>query len=222
MVRPELEALPPRLKKVPVDARGYPVPWFVAWVNGQPEFRAMDAEKFRSAVRLRLCWVCGERLGAHLTFVIGPMCGINRTTSEPPCHHECAAWSARNCPFLTRPHMVRREDGLSRELRKEVAGVGLERNPGVVLLWTTRTYTVFNDGHGKPLIRVGDPERVEWMAEGRAATREEVAASVDSGLPLLEAACGQEVGFARQDAARDELRRRHVALVDLYPQGGER
>jgi hypothetical protein len=66
------------------------VPWFVAWFDGKPEFRAMDGLKWIRAVREHLCWVCGGRLGVWQTFVLGPMCGINRTTVEPPCHLECA------------------------------------------------------------------------------------------------------------------------------------
>src|SRR5690242_2247182 len=113
VLRPELEQpLPDRIARLPLDERGYPVPWFVDWVDGKPEFRAMDPAKWKRAVKERLCWVCGDRLGVLLVFPIGPMCGINRTTAEPPSHRDCALWSVRNCPFLSRPHMVRREDAL--------------------------------------------------------------------------------------------------------------
>lgn len=189
-VRPELEALPARLRKLPIDARGYPVPWFVAWVDGPdgpetvPEFRAMDARKFRRAVKERLCWVCGEPLGRWLAFPIGPMCSITRTISEPPSHLECAEWSVRNCPFLSQPKMVRRQGNLPEDVR-EAAGFGIKRNPGVICLWITRSFETFNDGRGGTLITIGNPDRVMWWCEGRAATREEVDASVTSGYPIL-------------------------------------
>src|SRR5215831_3288717 len=112
-LRSELTELPRRLKALPVDARGYPVPWFVAWHDGVPDFRIADTAKWRRAVRERRCWVCGDRLGRYLAFVIGPMCGINRTTTEPPLHRECAEWSVMNCPFLVRPHAKRRENGIT-------------------------------------------------------------------------------------------------------------
>ncbi len=41
---------------------------------------------------------------------------------------------------------------------------------------------------------MGEPESVEWYAEGRAATRAEVMASIESGLPNLEALARQEKG----------------------------
>jgi hypothetical protein len=189
-----LETLPLRMRDLPLDERGYPVPWFVDWIDGKPEFRAMDPEKLRRAIQRRLCWVCGRRLGVFQCFVAGPMCGINRTSSEPPSHADCAKWSALNCPFLSNPRMVRREDEVSDSMKGNVAGFGLMRNPGVVMVWFTRQYDVFPDHGGRPLIQMGEPDRVEWYCEGRAATRAEVDASIDSGLPALETLARQEKG----------------------------
>lgn len=216
-VRPELGVLPPRIARLPVDKRGYPVPWFVAWIDGEPEFRAMDPDKWTRAVREKRCWVCGDHLGVHLTFPIGPMCALNRTIAEPPSHHDCAAWSVRHCPFLSRPHMVRREDETTAGLEVNVAGSMIKRNPGVTCLWTTRRYSIFNDGTGKPLIEIGEPERVEWFAEGRPATREEVAAATDSGMPFLHASIQQEATARRQREAIEELTKRRAAVEQLWP-----
>lgn len=201
-LRPELGILPARIARLPVDARGYPVPWFVEWIDGKPEFRVMDARKFERAVKEKRCWVCGDPLGAHLSFVLGPMCAVNRTNSEPPCHHECAVWSAQHCPFLSRPHMVRREDALTAGcIHGEAA---LDRNPGCAGVWTTRSYRLVHAPGASAagyVFRIGDPERVEWFAEGRQATRDEVLRSIDSGLPLLEAQCERErTELDRRDA----------------------
>src|SRR5262245_28183410 len=175
MLRPELEPVPPRMRGLPLDHRGYPVPWFVPWVDGVAEFRAMDAQKLLAALREKRCWICGDRLGKFLTFALGPMCTITRTTAEPPSHHDCAGYAARNCPFLTRPRMVRREDAFTEGL--SAAGIMIARNPGVVALWTTHGFERFTDAQRKPLFTVGEPVRVEWFCEGRTATREEVLAS---------------------------------------------
>jgi hypothetical protein len=83
-LRPELGPLPERIKQLPIDERGYPIPWFVDWVDGKPEFRAMDGRKLVRAIKERLCWVCGQPLGVNLAFVAGPMCGINRVSSRTP------------------------------------------------------------------------------------------------------------------------------------------
>ncbi len=200
-LREELTALPARIAALPVH-RGYPVPFFVATIDGQPEFRVMSGKKWTRAVKERLCWVCGQPLGVNLCFVLGPMCGINRTTSEPPCHRECARWSAVNCPFLTRPHMVRREAGMP-ESSVAPGGLYIDRNPGVTLLWVTRTFEPFKAFDGNWLLGVGDPLDVEWYAEGRPATYAEVEAAVETGFPaLLEVAKLQEHGVEALNAAR--------------------
>lgn len=190
-----MTVVPERMKCLPVDERGYVVPWFVAWENGKPEFRAMDQSKWVRAVEEKLCWVCGGKLGVHICFVAGPMCGVNRTASEPPSHLECARWSAQNCPFLSNPRMVRREDERINNavIREKAAGFAITRNPGVAMLWITRQYEVFRAPNGY-LIQMGEPESVEWYACGRLATRDEVVESIETGLPNLEAIARTESG----------------------------
>jgi hypothetical protein len=192
-LRPELEPLPDRMKSLKVDDRGYVVPWFVGWPNGKHDFRVMDGDKWVSAVKYKLCWVCGERMGRFMTFVAGPMCGINWTSSEPPCHLECATWSARNCPFLNNPEAIRRVDEVTAE-SKSMGGMAILRNPGVAMLWTTKDYSVFDDGRNGRLVHMGAAEHVEWYAHGKPATREQVQASIDSGLPALITMAQQQEG----------------------------
>lgn len=212
-MRPELSPLPERMKHLRVDSRGYPAPWFVPEVNGEPEFRCMDGRRFVEAIKRRLCWVCGQRLGAHLTFVTGPMCLVSGTNAEPPSHWTCATWSARNCPFLSRPHAVRRENDLPEEMTG-AAGLPILRNPGAVAVVTVRTYEVFYDDAGKPLIKMGleELEHIEWFFMGEPATRAQVQASIDSGFPIL-------MGAAEQDgpAAIEEVKRRLVSIEKLLP-----
>jgi hypothetical protein len=135
-------------------------------------------------------------MGVHVCFVAGPMCGINRTSSEPPCHVDCGRWSALNCPFLSNPRAVRREDEVlnNASARAKVPGLMIARNPGVAMLWITRQFEVFYDHKREPLIQFGEPESVEWYAEGRRATRAEVQESIDSGLPALVAIAQTEPG----------------------------
>jgi hypothetical protein len=203
---------------LPVDPeRGYPVPWFVLWIDGKPEFRVMDTTKWKRAVKERLCWVCGRALGSYLAFVLGPMCGITRTTSEPPCHLDCARWSARNCPFLTKPQMTRREDEAFLALDPHpTGGLAIKRNPGVVLIWITQTYQLFKPVDGGVLITVGPPIEVEWWAQGRPASWCAVNDSVMSGLPLLEEEARKEEG------AMEALYKEVDMLKDLYPRQQEK
>ena len=217
-LRPELTPLPRRMMLLPIDARGYPVPWFVAWINGQPDFRVITTEKWTKAVRERRCWVCGQVLGVWFAFTAGPMCGISRTTAEPPAHLDCAEWAARNCPFLARPHMRRREDEMTEALRGNDRGIPLPRNPGAVFVWSTKTYKVFGDPRGRPLIEMGPPEKVSWWSEGRPATRAEVEHSVETGFPALLKLAREQDAEQPHVQAEVILNRQRQALSVWYPE----
>lgn len=177
--------LPARMASLPRDKHGRVVPWFVAWIDGAPDHRIIRPDGPTDALRLNLCWLCGKQMSAYKAFVIGPMCAVNRVSAEPPSHRDCAEYSARVCPFLTRPNMNRRDRGKPSDV-KQPAGVMLTRNPGVTLIWVTKTYKLERQPDGV-LFRIGDPFHVEWLCEGRTATRAEVQASIDTGLPLLRA-----------------------------------
>jgi hypothetical protein len=164
-----------------IDERGFPIPKFVPYVDGKPDFRGMEPNHLRDCIKKKLCWLCGEPLGVHMTFVIGPMCAINRNSSEPPSHHDCAEYSTKACPFLTQPKMRRNEKGLTED--PQVAGIMIKRNPGVTMMWTTRSYKLMQAGG--ILFQIGDPETIECRAEGRKATMAEIMHSITTGIPIL-------------------------------------
>jgi hypothetical protein len=206
------------MKRLPVD-RGYPVPWFVAWLGsdgeplprgeGTPDFRVLAAGAFVEAVKLNRCWVCGQPLGAYKAFVIGPMSAVNRTSAEPPSHVDCADFAARACPFLARPHARRRE--LAPEIGK-APGFHLKPNPGVALVWVTKRYAIRKSPRG-PLFNVGEPEEVRWYAEGRPASREEIFASIETGLPAL-----REIAEREGPSSVNALERDVERVLRLVPQ----
>lgn len=199
--------LPATMRQLAVDQRGFPVPWFVAWVDGAPHFPIADGEKLYRAVIENRCWVCGGGLGRVKAFVIGPMCAVNRTSSEPPSHLSCARFSARNCPFLSRPNMKRVGEHLHPHGVELPGGTMIKRNPGVTLVWQTLRYQPWDAGGDKVLFDIGKPHAVEWYAFGRTATRAEVEASIDSGLPLLKA-----------EADTDPVPGAHAALAAMVNQ----
>lgn len=195
-LRPNLPDMPARIARLPRDHRGFPVPWFVQWFDGEtptdfgvgtPDFRVADQRKLVAAIKRKLCWVCGEPTGIHMAFTIGPMCAVNRVISEPPQHFQCAEFSAKGCPFLSQPRMRRNEKDLPTE-KIDAAGMGLKRNPGVACVWVTRSYRLFKPEMGNPgvLFELGNPEAVHWYARGREATRAEVWESIESGFPALQ------------------------------------
>lgn len=54
---------------------------------------------------------------------------------------------------------------------------------------------------------LGEPERIEWYCEGRAATRAEIQHSIDTGLPLLRAQADGEDGHALLDELTAQAQR---------------
>jgi hypothetical protein len=201
--------LPDRMKHLPLNDQGFPVPFFVPWIDGKPEFRGFDGEKLGICVRHKRCWLCGEPLGKNMVFTIGPMCAVNRVSAEPPSHYDCAHYAAMACPFLTQPRMRRNEKDMPEHL--DPAGIMLKRNPGCTLLWVTHNYKPFK-APGGALFNVGNPVRVEFYAEGRKATHDEVMASIDSGMPILR-------GMAEKDGpdAVTELEQMYAKAMELVP-----
>ncbi len=211
--RQDLPSIPQRLRSLPIE-RGYPVPWFVAKVDGHYDFRCIDSRKKEPAIKKKLCWVCGQKLGAYLAFGIGPMCAINRTISEPPSHRECMEWAMRVCPFLIQRQEERRETHLPEGIEAP-PGIALKRQPGVIALWITKTYRPFHAPNGV-LFKIGEPVEVHWYREGRFATRAECLESIDSGYPTL-------LELAREDGAAGvrELEWRKGEALKLLPKEEE-
>lgn len=202
--------LPDRMARLPVDKHHRPVPWFVHFDDdGVPDFRIVRRGGIEDALRFELCWVCGTKRGRHAAFVIGPMCAVNRVSAEPPSHLDCAIYSAQACPFLANPRMVRRERGLEHVV--DPAGVMIERNSGVALVWSSKTWRTFPDPNGHALFDIGEPTATSWWAHGREATRAEVLDAIDSGLPILREQA------AKQRGALAELDRMHAQALQLVP-----
>ena len=201
--------MPPRIAKLPISDTGFPIPWFVPYDGDKPVPQAADPAKRMKALRIGLCWICGEPLGKFKAFVIGPMCAVNRVTSEPPCHRECAEYAVRACPFLAKPRMKR--NPIEIPGKAPAPGIPIDRNPGVCLIWITLGYTTFRDGNGGVLIRLSaEPVETHFYREGREATRGDVLASMESGMPILR-------DMARQDGghALDQLERQYHDAMRL-------
>lgn len=180
-----LPPMPDAITALPRDERGYPIPWFTAFIDGKPEFRCSDPQKWLRCVKEKLCWVCGRPLHhKQQVWVLGPLSGITGSSSEPPCHEQCAEFSVKACPFLSRPAAVRREAVPG----SDHTGLPVLDNPGVTLLWYGRGYRIVEDQRGLPLFRIPAPAMVRWWSQGRKATREEILAAIELRLPHVREA----------------------------------
>lgn len=206
-LRKSLPPLPERMRLLPLDPRGYPIPWFVGTVDGKRDFRIADQSKRALAVKKRLCWICGGKMGKYLAFVIGPMCAVNRNTSEPPCHRECAIFAATACPFLILPKS---------EYRNPPEGAtalphSLPGNPGACCIWITGSYSPYRVD-GSWLIRIGAAIETLWYSEGRLASRAAIEDSLKRRLPFL-----QEIADKEGPEAKAHLAAQVAETMKLLP-----
>jgi hypothetical protein len=207
-----LRDAPLGVRQLPRDVRGYPVPWFVQWFGDKPDFRFIAKGKFNRALAGRHCWICGERLGRYMAFVIGPMCLINRISSEPPSHRECAEYAATHCPFLINPKMHRQDHNLP--AHQAAPGIMFEENPGVCVVMTTREMQVSHLSSG-PIIDIGEPTDVVWYREGRLATR-------DEALDAFKAGAARLAGLCKSADDHDELTDDTERAMHWLPSGENR
>jgi hypothetical protein len=190
------------------------VPWFVSKLDdGTYDFRAFDWIKMQRAVKQKLCWLCGQSVGRRMAFTVGSMCVVNRVTSEPPSHRDCAEYAVKACPFLSQPRMRRNTVDLP-EGAEAPAGEHLDRNPGAVAIYITQSYRQFRPDPRKAglLFQLGDPIDIAFYREGRPATRAEVLESIDSGMPVL-----RKMAVSEGEAANKALDSLYQRALQLLP-----
>ncbi len=139
------------------------------------------------------------------------MCALNKISAEPPSHKDCAIFAAHACPFLASPRMHRRTRDLPEGAQK-ADGIPLERNPGVTLLWVTKSYWPLSDQMGGYLFSLGPPEQTLWFREGRPAARAEILESIEGGLVEVRKIAEQEGPLAIK-----ALEKSYRAALDLLP-----
>lgn len=188
--REGLPRVPEKMQALPVDERGYPVPWFVDWVEGKPDHRLMDAKKIPDAIRFDRCWICGEAMGKYRSFCMGPMGLITLTQTEPPSHLDCLRFAVKACPHLTSPSAKHRDTGIE----EAVTPVGtVQVNPGTWCLATTREVRIHRYViEERYLFRIGPIDSAEWYRKGKPATRADVDAGFDYALGILRSIAKEE------------------------------
>lgn len=196
-------SLPRHLAGRPVFA-GYKVPFFVAEVDGEPDFRIADARKVDACLRHDLCWVCGTVLGRHKLFTVGPMCLANRISSEPPMHRDCAEYSVQVCPHISHAKARRREAKLPSNHR-EPPGHMVRENPGLVVIVETADWMPRRVDDGW-LIDLGERLlNVDWWTEGRRATRAEAEQALLAGVNRVKADMLARLSGSEQERAMYEM-----------------
>jgi ferredoxin len=187
--RPGLPRLPERMRDLPIDDRGYPIPEFVSNLDGKRDFRVVSLEHLAKCIRHDTCWICGQPLGVWKVFVVGPLAAIQAISNEPPSHVECAEFAVRACPFLLLPKSQHRSNDLP-NIQKMPGS--MKRNPGACCLYTVTGYSHHEKSDGRIIFRYGPAVRVVWYTQGRPAERSEVLAAINASLRAIRRAGSEQ------------------------------
>lgn len=134
--------IPSVMKGLKRDKRGYPIPFFVGYIKGKPEFRFLDPKKKLLCLEENLCSICGQPLKRNeFYFISGPAGLANRTSSDTPMHLQCAEYSLQVCPYLHYRNFERREDELSKEIQLQPSAI-IPEKPNALYLIRSNCYTV--------------------------------------------------------------------------------
>ncbi len=157
-----------RIASLPRDRRGYYVPWFVAWIDGEPDFRVVASGKINEALVRNLCWICGKTLGRYKAYVVGPIGGVvNRTSPEPPSHTDCADFAAQVCPHLVHPNAKYRESNMPDGLVSAPGTSAERRNPQIAIVWVIEGQVNLIEVEDGYLFSLDGPSEIRWYHRGR-------------------------------------------------------
>ena len=161
-MRPGLDIpLSKGLRYRPKDGRGYPIPFLVLYVEGKPDFRAIDTLKWKKCIEDKLCALCGRPLKKGYWFVGGPKCEQNRFFFDPAMHEDCARYALKVCPHLAISQSQRSKLPLPYEGSKLVD----EQKSAYFMLGLTGNYQLVLLG-GQPIIKAGTWSYLEHWKDG--------------------------------------------------------
>jgi hypothetical protein len=103
--------IPKRMRKLPRERRGYPVP-FVTMLDpftDEPDFRVLDVRRQMQCIKEKRCAICGEPLTRYIAFIGGPRSRDGHVFFDPGMHRECAEYASVACPFISRENATYRD-----------------------------------------------------------------------------------------------------------------
>lgn len=140
--------IPKELSHLKIDSRGYPIPYFVTWINGKPEFRFLDHHRLEMIIDRKVCHICGKKLPDNLFyFIAGPLGLKNRISTDAGMHLVCAEFSLRACPHLFLQKAERRDnDPIAKQFGMKDPNQILEKPDTLYLVKTDKIKRIFENG----------------------------------------------------------------------------
>lgn len=111
----EAVEIPPKMKLLPRDRRGYPIPWIVQRdLTGRAFFVMNDMVKSVACGRRNLCGICGKKLERDVWLIGGPGAAFHENGAylDPPMHRACATYALKVCPYIGSRYSKRVDESL--------------------------------------------------------------------------------------------------------------
>lgn len=177
--------IPYRMKHLPLDKRGYPIPVGV-WrdSNGTPHFTINEESRRITNLYRHLCPICGMMLFRGCWFVGGPGSAFHKMGCyiDPPMHKECMDYALQVCPYLAAPYYSKRIDARlvpkkDKEGRLFVDNTVDPNRPAVFVAVMSVKTSVFKGQNGSLFVKPIRPYRsVEYWRYGKQITASEAMA----------------------------------------------
>ena len=158
--------MPENIAGMQKDERGYPIPHTVHWIDGKPDFRVIDPDKWIEAARECLCGICGKKIESKIAFVGGPRSIENRLFVDLGMHKECAEYALQVCPFMAAPKFGYLECKGLKKGELAVISAASNTRPTKFGLGLTSGYGVGRLVSGDIVIQATPFESVEWWVNG--------------------------------------------------------
>lgn len=181
--------IPLWMKKLPIDKRGYPVP-YIAFIDDSdnPQFTISDEYKRQFVIRKDKCAICGNKLLRYRALVGGPASAFLEESAylDPPMHPDCCRYALKVCPYLAAPSYIRRINDKKLD-KANASGIAVLSDPTVdddrpkvfvMVIYTKQKYVMGNHfGLTKNLVQYIKPRKpyidVEYWVHGKSISKEE-------------------------------------------------
>lgn len=193
----KLAPIPPRMRHLPRDPRGYPIPVIVMRDDrGRAHFTMNDRLVAETLARTNCCGICGQPLGGSLWFIGGPASAFHPQGGyyDNPVHMQCGRFALQACPYLSRRMLRRIEKGATLRPNSFDGKVVIADDPTVhpdqpaVFVFACTDQTT-RDAVGHFIPR-RPWQRLEFWRDGQridaAAARAQVAAAPTPAAPFSE------------------------------------
>lgn len=99
-------SIPERMRHLPLDRRGYPIPVIVTTKGGQPQFSINDLDVTNRMIAEDRCTICGGKLFRGRWLVGGGLSALahDGKFADAPTHQECVYYALKVCPYLAAPN----------------------------------------------------------------------------------------------------------------------